>query len=248
MRTFINAFESLLDWIFIIVDTAFWGTLSLLSITVSPSGNLSHQCMRWWSITILWFCRIRVSVDGREKIDTEAIQIFAANHQSFFDVWVLNKIIPVRYGWVIKKEIGRIPFLGMHMRINGYISLDRGNSDQARAGMEEAARQIREGKRIMIFPEGTRSLDGKMRPFKKGLFHLCLKTSIPIVPIYISGTGPILRPGSFLIHRAPVHVTIGEPLDTQGYGEDSIDVIMGDLRERMIGLEETKGFSEQPVL
>lgn len=237
MKKAYDTVNSLLCWIFIVLDTAFWGTLSLLSIIISPSGHLSHQCMRWWSITILWFCRIRVSVEGLENIDTSSVQIFAANHQSFFDIWVLNKIIPVRYGWVIKKEIGRIPFLGMHMRINGYISIDRGDNEQARTSMEEAARQVREGKRIMIFPEGTRSLDGALRPFKKGLFHLCRKTAVPIVPIFISGTGPILRPGSFIIHSRSVSVRIGASLHTAGYDEESLEPMMADLRSRMAGLQ-----------
>jgi 1-acyl-sn-glycerol-3-phosphate acyltransferase len=229
--------KSILYWIIIVLVTAFWGTLSIFSILASPDGTMSKFCERSWARMILWACFIRVRASGIGNISGEQVQIFASNHQSFFDIWVLCKIIPVKFGWIIKKEIGKIPFLGSHMKIMGYVSLDRSDREKSLAGMDTAAEQIRNGSRIMIFPEGTRSRDGQLGQFKKGLFHLCLKTRVPIVPIYIHGTGRLMKPDSLLIFSGKVRVTVGKPIPTSGYAPDDIDGAIRDFREAMEALQ-----------
>ncbi len=228
---------SILCWTFIIADTAFWGTLSLLSIFISPGGTLSKFCEKSWGRTILWFCRIKVQVSGLENISRDLIQIFASNHQSFFDIWVLCSIIPVKFGWIIKKELKKIPFLNAHMKIMGYVTIDRSDREKSLASMDQAAEQIRNGSRIIIFPEGTRSRDGKLQPVKKGLFHLCLKTQVPVIPIYIHGTGSIMKPDSLLITSGTIHVTVGKPIQTTGYHEDALDQTVNDFQNVMLALQ-----------
>jgi len=228
---------SILCWVFIIADTAFWGTLSILSIFVSPGGTMSKFCERSWGRTILWACRIRVSVSGLENIRADQVQIFASNHQSFFDIWVLCSIIPVRFGWIIKKELKKIPFLNAHMKIMGYVTIDRSDREKSLASMDQAAEQIRNGSRIVIFPEGTRSRDGRLQPVKKGLFHLCLKTRVPVIPIYIHGTVNIMKPDSLLIRSGTIHVAIGKPIPTTGYQEDALDEAVADFQDVMLGLQ-----------
>jgi 1-acyl-sn-glycerol-3-phosphate acyltransferase len=227
---------SILCWAFIIVDTAFWGTLSLLSIFISPRGTLSKFCEKWWGRTILRVCRIKVRVTGLENIRSDQVQIFASNHQSFFDIWVLCSIIPVRFGWIIKKELKKIPFLNAHMKIMGYVVIDRSNREKSLASMDQAAEQIRSGSRIVIFPEGTRSRDGQLQPLKKGLFHLCVKTRVPVIPIYIHGTWKIMKPDSLLITSGTIHVTVGNPIPTTGYREDALDQAVLDFQNAMIDL------------
>lgn len=228
---------SILCWIFIILDTAFWGTLSILSIFISPGGSLSKFCEKWWGRTILKACRIKVRVTGLENISRDQIQIFASNHQSFFDIWVLCSTIPVKFGWIIKKELKRIPFLNAHMKIMGYVTIDRSDREKSLASMDQAAEQIRGGSRIMIFPEGTRSRDGKLRPLKKGLFHLCLKTRVSVVPIYIHGTINIMKPGTRLINSGTIYVTMGTPMSTTGYREDALDQAVLDFQKAMLALQ-----------
>jgi 1-acyl-sn-glycerol-3-phosphate acyltransferase len=230
--------SSILRWAFIVADTAFWGTLSLVAVIVSPSGTLSKFCERAWGKTILLACGVRVSVSGLENIIKDEIQIFASNHQSFFDIWVLCAVIPVKFGWIIKKELKKIPFLNAHMKIMGYVTIDRSDREKSLASMEEAADQIRNGSRIIIFPEGTRSRDGSLQPLKKGLFHLCLKTRVPVVPIIIHGTCGILKPHSLLITSGPVSVTVGTPVSTAGYDEKHLDRAVEDFRDIMTSLRE----------
>jgi 1-acyl-sn-glycerol-3-phosphate acyltransferase len=104
--------------------------------------------------------------------------------------------------------------------------------------MDEAAEKVKRGSRIMIFPEGTRSRTGELLPFKKGLFHLCVKTGVPIVPMYIEGAYGILRPGSLFIRPAGVTVKIGPEIHTAGYSAEKIELIMNDLRERIVRLHD----------
>jgi 1-acyl-sn-glycerol-3-phosphate acyltransferase len=232
----INSFFCIL---FIIVNTIFWGTISLTSILYSPGGAVAFLCMRWWSKTVLWFCRVRLSVSGLEHVDRSGVQIFASNHSSHFDIFALSAALPVRFGWVAKKELFKIPFLGWHMKMQGYVSVDRKHRNRAIESLNRAAEQIRNGKRIAMFPEGTRSRVGALLPFKKGLFHLCIRTGVPIVPVYIRGTYEVLKPETITIRPGSVTMYFGDPLPTSGYGPDETGRLMEDLRARMESLQDS---------
>ena len=233
-----NVINSFFCWVFIAIDTVFWGTISIGSIVYSPGGRAAHFCMRAWSASILRFCRIRVSVEGIENIAHDRVQIFASNHSSHFDIFIVNKVLPVKFGWVAKAILFKVPFMGWHMKLNGYISIDRGHREKAIKSMDAAAEKVRNGSRIMIFPEGTRSRTRELLPFKKGLFHLCVRTGVPIVPIYIDGAYEILKPGSPFIHPSSVTVRIGPEIPTAGHSAEKLDLIMNELRGRIVGLHD----------
>ena len=237
MKNIIVVLNSLLCTLFIGLNTTFWGIISVTSIIYNPRGTVAFLCMQWWSKTVLWFCRIRLNVQGIENIKPDTIQIFASNHTSHFDIFVLSAISPVRFGWVAKKELFKIPFLGWHMKLQGYVSIDRRHRDKAIASLNYAAEQIRNGKRIAMFPEGTRTREGTLQPFKKGLFHLCVRTGVPIVPIIIEGAYDVLKPESLIIRPGKVYVNIGKELPTSGYTPDTIERLMADLRVRMEELQ-----------
>lgn len=238
MKLLHDVFNSITCWSFFVADTFFWSIVSLSSMAYNPQGDVAHFCMRSWSRTVLWFCRIKLNVDGVENIDTSKVQIFASNHTSHFDIFILSTVIPVKFGWVAKSTLFKVPFLGWHMKLNGYISIDRSNRDKAIKSMDEAALKVKMGNRITLFPEGTRSRTGELLPFKKGLFHLCLKTGVPIVPIYIKGAYDIIKPDSLFVHPGQVHVKIGKELPTSSYTAKELEKIMNDLRERLIELKQ----------
>ncbi|HOS38151.1 MAG TPA: lysophospholipid acyltransferase family protein [Spirochaetota bacterium] len=236
MNLLFEMINSIACIIFIVINTIFWGSVSVTSVVYSPSGRVAHFCMRWWSKTTLWFCRVKVDVDGLEHVSRDRVQIFASNHASHFDIFVLSAVLPVKFGWVSKKILFFVPFLGWHMKLQGYVSIDRGNRASAIKSLDEAAEKIKGGNRIAIFPEGTRTRSGELQPFKKGLFHLCVKTGVPIVPIFINGTYGILRPESLAVHPATVYVKIGSELPTAGYSPERIEDLMNDLMARFIEL------------
>lgn len=243
MRFILDMLNSAMCTIFIIINTTFWGIISLTSIIYNPKGDVANFCMRAWSKTSLWFCRVKIFAEGMENIDPGKVQIFASNHASHFDIFILSAILP-RFGWVAKKELSMVPFIGWHLRLTGHVFIDRRHRDKAIQSLNEAAEKIRKGSRIMIFPEGTRSRKGVMQPFKKGLFHLCIKTGVPIVPIYMEGSYNVLKPESIIIRPGSVYVNVGKELQTTGHTDDKIEIIMNVLRERIVelhkGIEDLK--------
>jgi len=225
--------------------TIFWGFLSVVSLILFQNPHFSHSCMIYWSTCILYVCRVKTVVHGLENIPQGEgkVQIIASNHSSFFDVFVLNSVLPVKFGWVAKQELFSIPFLGWHMKMNGYVSINRNvkndkndKNENAIKSMKQAADTIRRGNRICIFPEGTRSSTGELQPFKKGLFHLCLATRVPVIPIYIENSNKILAARSYIIRSGRIDVYIGKEMDTSHYTNDQLDDIMKDLRQRILEL------------
>ncbi|TAL31091.1 MAG: 1-acyl-sn-glycerol-3-phosphate acyltransferase [Spirochaetes bacterium] len=237
MKKILEALYSLLFFFIFAFYTAFFGIISHVSILFSPRGKVAHWCMRMWSRCTLATCRVTVRVEGLENIARDRVQIFASNHASHFDIFILSTVIPVRFGWVAKAILFKIPFIGWHMWLNGYISINRTNRTKAIKSMDLAAEKVKRGNRITIFPEGTRSRTGVLQPFKKGLFHLCVQTGVPIVPIFIRNSYHILPPGSMILHPSTVYVKIGEKMPTAGYSVEKIEIIMSDLRKRIETLE-----------
>ena len=158
-----------------------WSLLAIAPSLVTRTGNPVHRVARTWSRSILAVSGIRVAVSGLERIDPARPYIFMSNHQSNFDIPVLLAHLPLQFRWLAKAELFKIPVFGRAMRGAGYISIDRADREAAFKSLGEAAETIRKGVAIMIFPEGTRSLDGTLKPFKKGGFVLAVDAGVPIL-------------------------------------------------------------------
>jgi 1-acyl-sn-glycerol-3-phosphate acyltransferase len=163
---------------------------------------------------ICWGAGITVTVEGREHLDAEKTYIFAANHQSQFDIPTLQGYLGFDFRWMAKKELFAIPIFGAGMRAAGYISVDRSRGRQALHSLNEAAQKISAGTSVVIFPEGTRSLNGELQPFKSGAMVLAIKARVPIVPVAIIGTHQILAKGKLLSAPGRVVIRLGHPVDT----------------------------------
>ena len=152
-----------------------------------------------------------------------------ANHQSNFDIPVLLGYLPVQFRWLAKAELFKIPVFGRAMLGAGYVKIDRFNQESAFESINEAARKMKDGVSVMIFPEGTRSKDGSVRPFKKGGFVMAVDSGVPIVPVVIRGTWPIMAKSSLRINRGEVEMVLAKPIDTTGYSRET----KKDLMERV---------------
>jgi len=139
-----------------------------------------------------------------------------ANHASMIDIWAVLLAVPVPFRFIAKKQLGAIPLFGWAMRAGRFIFIDRQNAASARRSIEEAARRIKSGQSVVIFPEGTRTRDGRLNAFKKGGFHLALDSGAAIVPVAIHGSRALMPRGSALIRSGTVRVDIGEPIETAG--------------------------------
>ncbi len=203
--------------------------LGLLVIVLSffvRSGNPMHKIARLWGRSILIVSRIKVSVKGLSNIDPSKSYIYMSNHQSNFDIPVLLGYLKVQFRWLAKMELFKIPIFGHAMRKAGYISIDRNNRESAFESLKTAARKIKSGVSVLIFPEGTRSRDGKIRSFKKGGFVMAVDSGVPIVPIVLTGTSSIMTKGSFRINPGKVSMTIHQPIQTSVYTRETKEALM----------------------
>ena len=176
---------------------------------------------------------VKVEVVGLDKLDWRRTYIFMCNHVSNLDPPIVIPIMPRRTSVLVKKELFRVPILGWAMRLASLVPVDRRNREAAIASLRLAAEVLRSGVNMTVWPEGTRSPDGRLLPFKKGPFHLAKESGVPIVPITLVGTYEIWPKGEFAIHPGTATVIFHEPLNPAAYPsqEDLIEAV----RDRMRG-------------
>ena len=181
---------------------------------------------RPWSRVILWVCGIKVRVKGQENITGTGPFVFMCNHQSYFDIFVLLAYLPADFKFILKQELMKIPFLGIAMKRAGHIAINRENPREAIRDMDRAAEKIKSGTSVLIFPEGTRSSDGKLQPLKKGGFHMAIKSGCPIVPVAISNTYRIVTKGSLKINKGFIDIHFGRPILIRSYTRKDMPELM----------------------
>lgn len=191
------------------------GTLSIASSLFEQRGYFAHWCARTWSRLILVTTGVRVAVEGLERLTPGRSYVFVSNHQSIYDIPVLFWSLPYQLRIIAKESLGSFPFLGWHLRRTGHMLVDRRKPDSA-AILGWAARLRSQGLSLIVFPEGTRSEDGRVAPFKGGSFHLALGTGLPIVPLSISGSRHVMLRGRLATYPGDVKLVIHDPIDTTG--------------------------------
>jgi 1-acyl-sn-glycerol-3-phosphate acyltransferase len=227
-------FRSLFFVVAGIVVTAFMSGCAVAFAYITPNENTIHKVAKIWANMLLTLTSTKVDVIGRENILFGKPQIFMANHQSDFDILIVLSYIPGQFRWIVKKELFTIPLFGSAMRNAGYIEIDRQNRERAMMSIDKAAQKIREGKSVMSFPEGTRSRDGKIKPFKQGMFYLAIISGVPIVPITIIGAGKIMQKRSLRIRPGKITMVIDKPVDVTGFSIENRHELIENVRNIII--------------
>jgi 1-acyl-sn-glycerol-3-phosphate acyltransferase len=180
---------------------------------------------------MLWATGVKVTVEGLERVPKRGSYVFMSNHQGSYDIFALHGHLPFDFKWLAKKELFSIPFFGWTLAAAGYVSIDReGNRDTVRA-MNEAAQKIHDGMSVLIFPEGSRSPDGAIQPFKKGGFSLAMKSKVPIVPVSIAGSREIMPKGQKVANPGRIRIRVDAPIHTQDYALRDWNVLMRRVAE-----------------
>jgi 1-acyl-sn-glycerol-3-phosphate acyltransferase len=204
------------------------------------NGVLYHRHARGWSRSGLWLAGVRLKVVGAEKVPTGQPVVFMSNHQGNFDILALFLAIPQRFSWLAKEELFRIPVFGHSMARAGYIPLDRGGDGRrAMKSVEAAATAIRGGRSVVIFPEGTRTFDGALLPFKKGGFLLAGKAGVPIVPLTINGSMQINPKTRLALYPGTITIRFADPIPTAGTGGKERERLMEEVRQAIAGGQES---------
>jgi 1-acyl-sn-glycerol-3-phosphate acyltransferase len=230
--------HTLIDYGWIMAATFVFGLVAIATSFFSRNGDAVHHVARMWGRSILWVSGIRTATSGFTNQMRHQSYIYMTNHQSNFDIPVLYGALPVQFRWLAKAELFRIPVFGRGMRGAGYISIDRSNRQSAFKSLERAVESIRHGTSVMIFPEGTRSRDGRLLPFKKGGFVMAVDAGVPIVPVVITGTHAIMPKGALLIRRRRVQVHVGAPIETAGFNRKTKEALMAKVRATMLTMTE----------
>ena len=216
--------------LWVVLSTIVLGVIAIIISFFTRTGNLVHIIARIWGKGILFVSGINVTVYGLDNIDPSRSYIYMSNHQSNFDIPVLLACLPVQFRWLAKAELFKIPLFGRSMRAAGYVKIDRFNRESAFKSINEAAAKMQNGVSVMIFPEGTRSRDGKIRAFKKGGFVMAVDSGVPIVPVILQGTWPIMDKSSLRINAGNVALHIEKPIDTSGYTRKTKTDLMESVR------------------
>lgn len=191
----------------------------------------------FWGRAMVRLAGVRVTLEGatREKMDRPLVVV--ANHQSWFDVFVLGGLLPGRARFVAKEELRRIPLFGAAWETCGHIRVNRGDRAEAVRSLNEAGTRIRDERlNVILFPEGTRSPDGHLLPFKKGAFVLAIQTGVPVLPVGISGSRAVMAKGSFRIQPGEIRVRVGEPIPVEGLTTADRDQLLSRARSEILAL------------
>jgi 1-acyl-sn-glycerol-3-phosphate acyltransferase len=189
-------------------------------------GGIYDRVPREWAEDLVRVNRIEVRTTGLELLVPGQPYVYASNHLSWVDIWVLLVAIPGRMRFVAKRELSFVPFLGKALRTANHIFIDRKNLGRAMAAYDEAATIMRTGISAAVFVEGTRTRDGRLLPFKKGPFVLAIAAGAPVVPVRISGTFEILPAGSVALRPGTAHLAFGVPIPTAGLDYEAREALM----------------------
>lgn len=200
--------------------------------------GLYDQCQRRWARVILRATGIKVSIEGAEHLRDDRPQVVVANHASFFDIIALLAWLPVNPKFIAKAELYRIPVFGGAIKAGGHVRIDRKNLSQAFGAYDEATKQMLEKNlTVVVYPEGTRSRDGELLPFKKGPFVFAIQSGIAITPCYVGGAFGIQPKGSIRVHPHPLRIALGEPIPVTGLTPDDREALMQRGRAAMLALK-----------
>ena len=213
----------------------------LISSIINASGNWIHRLGRLWAEAIIRTSGVKIEVQNHRHIPKGKPVVFACNHASQFDIPIVFEALPVQFRFVVKKELFKIPLFGFALHHAGYIPVDRSGGKAALRSLQKAAERVKKGASIVIFPEGTRSPDGRLMPFKMGGILIAIKAGCPIVPVAISGSHNVLPRGSIRVCPGRIKVTFGLPVQTVGpEGPIPKDIVTKKVRGSISAMLEEK--------
>jgi 1-acyl-sn-glycerol-3-phosphate acyltransferase len=219
--------------------------LALLTIAfgmVDRYGKRVYRINQFWTWLILRLGGVSLRVRGLENLDARQPYIFMANHQSNVDIPVLiQSLVHFQLRWIAKKELLRVPLFGWAMWATKHITVDRADPLDAMKSLERAKERLGAGISVVVFPEGTRSRDGRLLPFKKGGFLMAAKTGAQIVPVAIVGSAALLPSGAWQLRAGTVEVFIDRPIASKGYRAGKLKSLSDQVRQVIAGhLEEPR--------
>jgi 1-acyl-sn-glycerol-3-phosphate acyltransferase len=230
VRVILSPLRTLFALVLLALATVLLGSYVIVLVRVFPHSGHVTGVMRLWARIFLFGTGTRVMVEGLDKLDPGASYVFSGNHISNIDIPVMIGRLPVSVRFLAKKELFGVPILGHAMRSIHMVETDRNAGPMAHREInEQVTRVVAEGLSLVIYPEGTRSRNAELMPFKKGAFRIAIDNAMPMVPVTIIGSDKVWKPASKLILGGRVRLVIHDPIPTAGLTPADI----ADLRDRL---------------
>ena len=234
-------FRTIFSTIVIVFCTVYYGSLGVIFSFISQSMMFNYA-IRPWGRAIFNACGVKVDVEGVENLPKES-SIIMYNHQSSADIFAFCGYLPIEWRGVIKKELAKVPFVGWATRLGGHYFVERDGSGRDTQEIRKMTERIKSGPSVLIAPEGTRSPDGKLLPFKKGGFVVAMYAKVPVVPMVIIGGKEVMPKGSMRINPGIMKMKILPPIDVKNLpsgreGREELMRIVREVMERVLQQEE----------
>ncbi|PHR65421.1 lysophospholipid acyltransferase family protein [Alcanivorax sp.] len=215
-----------------VTTTVLAGLTCLLLIPFLPADKVAKLSAIPWAKLCLLYSGVRVDVQGRHHLLPGQSYVIVANHLSQFDIFVLYGYLGVDFRWVMKHELRKIPVIGICCEKLGHVFINRDNTEAAIASLNAARARLANGASVLFFPEGTRSRDGQLKPFKKGAFKMAQELGMPVLPVTLSGTFDILPAGTLRLHPgASARLILHPPLSVTGNSDAELQNLVRQSRE-----------------
>lgn len=211
-----------------------WGIGCFFASLFAGGEDRARRYLIHWARISLKLARLDITVAGLERLDLRRPYVFMPNHSSFLDVLLVFALIPHNFRSIVKEEFFSIPLLGLTVKSSGQIPLNRKSPRKGLQSIKQAAEFLRRGVSIVVFPEGTRSRDGKIHEFKTTIFVLPIRTRTPVVPVLIEGTFEALPRGSVLLKSYPVKLTFLDPISANCFSDKERALYAEEVQRRLI--------------
>jgi 1-acyl-sn-glycerol-3-phosphate acyltransferase len=232
---------------YLILDPLIWaytlvlGTISLICSLFERSGRIQHNLARLWSWLIMKTIWSPVKVTGSVQISSSQPRVYAVNHASALDIPILYVHLPFQFRIVFKSELLSYPFIGWHLKRSGQVCINQQNPASSVGAIKSALKSLKNGRPLVIFPEGGRTTDGQIQPLLPGVFFLAIKAQADIVPIALVGTFDLLPMNTYHIRCQPLEMRVGEPISTSGLTLNDMDAVSAKVKA---AIEELHNSSE----
>lgn len=208
---------------------------AIMSVICMPwrNGSFIHGVQVFWSRSFFYLMFIPVHVEGKENVSTSQSYVFVSNHTSMLDVWLIYGWLPNVFKWLMKKELEHVPFIGFGCKAAGHVFVDRSGPKASLESIKKVEKVLVNGVSTVIFPEGTRTFDGKLGRFKRGAFQIAFDLNLPVVPISLSGCYEAMSRKDWYITWHPVTMKIGKPISLAEFSKDNPQEAMDFVRARI---------------
>jgi 1-acyl-sn-glycerol-3-phosphate acyltransferase len=218
----------------VVMSTPVFAVAAIMTAIFDKTGRGPHWVARLWARFVIKACFVRVVVQGREHLDPEGAYVLACNHSSLLDIPVMLSVIPVQIRWMAKAELFKIPIFGWSMTSAQYIPIDRKSPREWVRSLNRAAERVQAGSSLVVFPEGTRSDDGRIHEFKRGGIEVAVRAGAAVVPVSISGASTVLPARTLTLKPGRVKIVFDKPLPTAGLDRKEQDALMNTVRSIII--------------